>query len=91
MERWPTTIGVFIDFRMHCIGCPIGVFHTLADSAEEHGIPLNTLEREVALAIDESITAGPARARRRSARAGAGLLSAASAFRPPPVRRLPRR
>lgn len=91
MERWPTTIGVFIDYGMHCIGCPIGVFHTLSDAADEHGIPLKVLEREIAAAIGEATRAGPARARHRSARAGAGLLSAASASRPAPGPRPPRR
>jgi len=51
MSRWPATIGVFIDFRMHCIGCPIGHFHTLADAAEEHRIPLDRLAVEIAAAI----------------------------------------
>lgn len=91
MERWPTTIGVFIDYGIHCIGCPIGVFHTLVEAAEEHGIPFDVLEREVSVAIAAATTAGPERARRRSAPIGAGLLSGASAFRLPPVRRSPRR
>ena len=91
MERWPTTIGVFIDYGMHCIGCPIGVFHTLADAAEEHGIPADVLMREIAAAIDEATTAGPARVRHRSAPVGAALLSAASAPRPEQGRRPPKR
>ena len=38
MSRWPATIGVFIDFRMHCIGCPIGVFHNVTDACAAHGL-----------------------------------------------------
>lgn len=91
MERWPTTIGVFIDYGLHCIGCPIGAFHTLVDAAEEHGIVLDVLAREIAAAIDEATTASPAPVRRRSAPVGAGLLPAASVFRLRPGRRLPRR
>ena len=29
MRRWPATIRVFLDFRMGCVGCPIGGFHTV--------------------------------------------------------------
>jgi hybrid cluster-associated redox disulfide protein len=91
MERWPTTIGVFIDYGMHCIGCPIGIFHTLSDAADEHGIPVAVLEREIAAAIAEATKAGPARVRHRSAPAGAGLLPGASAVPLPPDPHLPRR
>ncbi len=91
MARWPTTIGVFIDYGMHCVGCPIGVFHTLADAADEHGIPYDMLLREIAAAIAEATRAGPARARHRSAPVGAGLSPAASAVPLPPAPRLPRR
>lgn len=52
MSRWPATIGVFIDFKMHCIGCPIGQFHTLADAAEEHVLSLDLLSSEIAAAIE---------------------------------------
>jgi hybrid cluster-associated redox disulfide protein len=38
MRRWPATIRVFMAFRMNCIGCPIGGFHTLWDACEEHGL-----------------------------------------------------
>ena len=37
MRRWPATIRVFLDFRMSCIGCPIGGFHTVEDACREHG------------------------------------------------------
>ena len=47
MRQWPSTIGVFIDLQLHCIGCPIGIFHTLPDAALEHGIALEDLVDEV--------------------------------------------
>jgi hybrid cluster-associated redox disulfide protein len=37
MNRCPETIRVFLDYRMRCVGCPIGCFHTIADAAREHG------------------------------------------------------
>jgi hybrid cluster-associated redox disulfide protein len=38
MRRFPATIRVFLDFRMHCVGCPIGCFHTVDDACREHGV-----------------------------------------------------
>ncbi|QRM31997.1 DUF1858 domain-containing protein [Microvirga sp. VF16] len=38
MRRWPTTIRVFLNHRMHCVGCPITCFHTVADACREHGV-----------------------------------------------------
>lgn len=38
MSKWPSTIRVFLDYRMHCIGCPIAPFHTLSDAVEEHSL-----------------------------------------------------
>jgi hybrid cluster-associated redox disulfide protein len=38
MRRWPCTIRVFLDFRMACVGCPIGAFHSIEEACVEHGI-----------------------------------------------------
>jgi hybrid cluster-associated redox disulfide protein len=38
MRQWPTTIRVFLDFRMRCVGCPITCFHTVADACREHAV-----------------------------------------------------
>jgi hybrid cluster-associated redox disulfide protein len=37
MRRWPMTIRAFLTHKMHCVGCPIACFHTLADACREHG------------------------------------------------------
>ena len=66
MHRWPCTLRVFIDRHLHCIGCPIGDFHTLSDAAIEHGLSAGDLCVEVAAAIVEDAKAGRGRARRRS-------------------------
>ena len=47
MSRWPATIRLFLDKRMHCVGCPIAPFHTLVDAAEEHGLLLAGLVADV--------------------------------------------
>ena len=36
MRRWPATIRVLIRHKMLCIGCPIAVFHTVADACAAH-------------------------------------------------------
>ena len=92
MNRWPATIAVFIDFNMHCIGCPIGAFHTLVDAAVEPAVPVEQLAAEIATAIDGGgVREGRERARRRSATIGADLSPGASGGRlrpnPPPPRR----
>jgi hybrid cluster-associated redox disulfide protein len=38
MSSAPETIRVFLAFRMGCVGCPIGCFHTVDDACREHGI-----------------------------------------------------
>ena len=40
MRASPSTIRVFLDFHMNCVGCPIGPFHTISDSCEAHGIEI---------------------------------------------------
>lgn len=61
MDRWPETASAFISRRMHCVGCPIGPFHTLADAAAEHRLDEQALEA----AIEGLIRAGPEPSRRR--------------------------
>ena len=38
MRRWPSTIRVFLDFRMRCVGCPIAAFHSVDEACDEHSI-----------------------------------------------------
>ena len=73
MRRWPRTVRVFIDWHLHCVGCPIADFHRLSDSAEEHGYELDDLRRAVRLAIDTGGISpeGPPRRRPRSTAADA--------------------
>lgn len=91
LRCWPAALEVFIDLRMHCIGCPIGTFHTPADAAAEHDIPVEHLLRELRAAIEGNrlrrVRTG---APRRSGTAGAALGSGASGVRlarDPPVPR----
>ena len=54
MARWPATIGVFVERRMHCVGCPIGLFHTVVEAATEHQVPLDALRRDILVAVRRS-------------------------------------
>ena len=47
MRRWPSTIRLFIRNRMLCIGCPIGVFHTVKDACDAHGLDEAAFTREL--------------------------------------------
>jgi hybrid cluster-associated redox disulfide protein len=69
MTRWPGTVRVFVDWRLHCVGCPIADFHRLADSAQEHGYELDALKQaiELAIATGGASSIGPPARRRRSA------------------------
>ena len=40
MRDAPETIRTFLEFRMKCVGCPIGCFHTVEDACREHDVEL---------------------------------------------------
>lgn len=55
MRRWPGTIRVFIGHRMLCIGCPIGIFHTVADACAAHDLDEESFSRELLAAVQGDI------------------------------------
>lgn len=55
MKRWPQAIRVFLDWHLHCVGCPIARFHTLEDSAREHGCEIGDLEAAVLAVIERPL------------------------------------
>lgn len=73
MAKWPETMRLFVGWRLHCIGCPISGFHRLANSAREHGYPVEVLHHAVVEVIaGRPMPAAPPRLHRRSAAADAG-------------------
>jgi len=64
MRRWPATIRVFIAFRTHCVGCPIGDFHTIADTSLEHGLVLSDFRDAIEAAVAGGLGTGGKGARR---------------------------
>ena len=57
MRRWPATIRVFIRNRMLCIGCPIGIFHTVKDACEAHLLDEESFARELLAAMRGDVEA----------------------------------
>ena len=47
MRRWPATIKVMIRNKMLCIGCPIGMFHTVSDACEAHRLDEEEFSKEL--------------------------------------------
>ena len=40
MNCWPASIRVFMDYKMGCVGCPIGTFHSVEEASREHKVDL---------------------------------------------------
>ncbi|MFT7059941.1 MAG: hybrid cluster-associated redox disulfide protein [Pseudorhodobacter sp.] len=49
----PETIAVFLRYKMLCVGCMIGPFHTIIDACAEHGVDeaafIQALEKAISL------------------------------------------
>lgn len=52
MQSHPSSIAVFIRNRMHCPGCVMARFMTVADAAASHGVDADGLVAELAAALD---------------------------------------
>jgi hybrid cluster-associated redox disulfide protein len=50
MQRWPSTIRIFLEAGMHCVGCPIATFHSVDEACSEHGIGLEAFIARLRLA-----------------------------------------
>jgi hybrid cluster-associated redox disulfide protein len=59
MRRWPSTIRIFLDFGMHCVGCPIATFHTVDDACIEHKIDVDRFLRRLQAAAQAPYAPGP--------------------------------
>ena len=51
LAEWPETIAVFFRFKMLCVGCFVGPFHTICDACDEHGVDQNVFLEELQRAI----------------------------------------
>jgi hybrid cluster-associated redox disulfide protein len=54
MRTWPSTVSIVIRHQMLCVGCPIGIFHTVADACRAHRLDECAVIAELESAILEN-------------------------------------
>lgn len=47
LQRYPQTAVVFSRYGIHCVGCHIANWETLAQGARAHGVDLGTLLKDL--------------------------------------------
>lgn len=52
---WPATAAVFQSHRMHCLGCPIAPFHTVADACCEYRLDVTAFRAELHRAVSARV------------------------------------
>lgn len=56
LDRYPSIVPAFVERRMHCVGCAMARFETLADVCRIYGEPIEPLLADVrALATTRKI------------------------------------
>lgn len=43
IKKYPKTIFVFIDYGLHCLGCPMAIGETIEEAAQLHRLDLKKL------------------------------------------------
>ena len=51
VDHHPQAIAIFCRYGLQCVGCYISPYHTIADSAREYVMPLDTLLTELNRAV----------------------------------------
>jgi hybrid cluster-associated redox disulfide protein len=59
LDAWPQTIRVFLDHRMHCVGCAMAGFDTIAEAVANYGGALEPFVAELARAAVEASRQDP--------------------------------
>ncbi len=47
IKKYPKTVFVFIDYRLHCIGCPIAAGETIEEAAKAHRLDLKKFLKDL--------------------------------------------
>lgn len=47
IKKYPKTIFVFIDYGLHCVGCPMAQNDTVEGAARLHRLPLEKLLKDL--------------------------------------------
>jgi len=53
IKKYPKTIFVFIDYGLHCIGCPSALAETIDEAAKVHRIDFKKFLKNLNKAIKE--------------------------------------
>lgn len=51
IRKYPKTVFVFLDYGLHCVGCPMSLPETVEEAAKVHGIDLKKFIRDLEKAI----------------------------------------
>jgi len=54
IQKCPKTVFVFIDYGLHCVGCPLAQNETIEEAAKLHRIDLKKFLKDLNKAIDKS-------------------------------------
>jgi hybrid cluster-associated redox disulfide protein len=47
VHHYPETIAVFMKHGLHCIGCAVAAFESIAEGAQAHGIDIDALMKDL--------------------------------------------
>ncbi len=53
VQEHPETVPVFLQHGLHCIGCHVAAFESVADGAAAHGIDLDALMNDLNGAVTQ--------------------------------------
>ena len=52
-QKYPKTAFVFIDYGLHCIGCPVAPDETIEQAVQTHQLDLNKFLKDLNNAADK--------------------------------------
>ncbi len=56
VQEHPETVPVFLQHGLHCIGCHVAAFESVAEGAAAHGIDLDALMNDLNEAVTQVAT-----------------------------------
>lgn len=62
VKEHPETVPVFLKHGLHCIGCHVAAFESVAEGAQAHGIDVEPLMTELNEAVKAAESTGEASA-----------------------------
>lgn len=58
VRQHPETVPVFFKHGLHCIGCQVAAYESVADGAAAHGIDIDVLMKDLNEAVAEKAAGG---------------------------------